>query len=508
VVGLNGAGKTTLLAILAGEAIADSGTVTLAPRMRVGYLRQGFADQPGATFAELLDGPNEGLLAAQRRLDVALSELSRPTAHAAAAMRHYEETLTAFEARGGYAAADELATLLGVFGLSGIDPATPLATLSGGQKTRGGLAALLAGRPDLLLLDEPTNHLDLDALGWLEKFVRSYRGAVLVVSHDRTFLDQTVTTIFALSHLTRQLTVYAGNYSDYQTALRAAEQDRLDTYGRQQREIARIERDIRTVASHAISTERGTQNDHARRLANKVAKTAKVRERKLEKRLASTEMVDRPERRWGLAADFGEQHETGRDVAMMEAVEVSYGDRTVLRGIDCQIRHGERIALIGPNGSGKTTLLRLLSGELTPTRGHVRLGAGVIVGRYAQEQETVALDRTVLDQTRAVAPLSETDARNFLHQYLFAGDEVFRTGRDLSYGERARLALALLVLAGANFLLLDEPLNHLDLDARERFETALTRFGGTLLIVLHDRYAIARLATRVLALRDGRLNPG
>jgi ATP-binding cassette subfamily F protein 3 len=301
------------------------------------------------------------------------------------------------------------------------------------------------------------------------------------------------------------LTVYPGNYSDYLAAKQATEAAQLDAYRRQQEEIARIERDIRAVASHAMSTERGTQNDFQRRLAKKVAKTAKVRERKLEKRLASEEIVDKPERRWGLALDFGERAESGRDVAVVEGADVTLGGHPILREIDLHVRFGDRVALTGPNGGGKSTLIRLLMGELVPSAGRVRLGTGVVPGRYGQEQETVDLDRTALEQTRALAPLSETEARTFLHQYLFGGETVFLRAGDLSYGERARLALALLVLRGANFLLLDEPLNHLDLPSRERFEEALTRFGGTLLIVLHDRYAIERLATRVLAMRDGRL---
>ena len=508
VVGPNGTGKSTLLAILAGEQAPDEGAVSFAPATRVGYLRQGALELEDQPLAALLDGPLDGLLAAQATVDGATVALA--SAGDAGALDGAWAALDAasarFEDRGGYAAVDHLTALLGKFGLADVSLEKSLATLSGGQKTRAGLAALLAGDADLLLLDEPTNQLDVDALAWLGGFLRGYRGAVVVVSHDRAFLDETVGTIFAIDDRTHRLSATAGNYSDFLAAEAAAAEAQEDAYQRQQREVARIERDIRDLSAHAIGVERSTIDFAPRKRAKKVARTAKVRERKLEKRLADEDTVERPERRRGLALDFGERHESGHDVAVAERVSVAYGETTVLRDLDLHVRFGERVALSGPNGGGKSTLVRLLAGTLTPDSGRVRLGAGVMPGIYAQEQETVALERTVLDQARAVASLSETDTRTFLHRFLFQGDSVHRRAGDLSYGERARLALALLVLRGANFLLLDEPLNHLDLPSREAFEEALTGFGGTILIVLHDRSAIARVATRVLELSDGRLS--
>ncbi len=504
-VGPNGAGKSTLLGVLAGDLRPDAGAVWRAPGTTVGSLRQGFADLPGGTLGDLLDAPTGGLLAARDGLDAATAALAGGTDDRHLAMLAVAEA--AFDARGGYAALDRLDALLGRLGLdpSLVGPTTPLAALSGGQKTRAGLAGLLASQPDVLLLDEPTNHLDLDALAWLEDFVLAYRGAVVVVSHDRAFLDRVATAIFALDGTTRTLSVYPGNYSAYDGARRAAEAAQDDRYQRQQAEIARIERDVRDIAGHALETERGTQHDYIRGRAKKVARTAKVRERKLERLLESEERIDRPERRWELALDFGAPPEHGRDVATVESVAVVRGNRAILDGVDLRVRAGERVAVTGPNGAGKTTLIRLLAGAIAPDRGVVRLGAGVVVGWHAQEQETVNPGATVLEHARLAAPLAEDEARTFLHLFLFGGDAVFREARDLSYGERSRLALALLVLRGANFLLLDEPLNHLDLAARERFESALSGFAGTMVMVLHDRYAIDRLATRTVELREGRL---
>ncbi len=504
-VGANGSGKTTLLALLSGDIEPDGGAISRAPTMRIGYLRQGFADLPGGTLADLLDIPTGGLLRASRALDAATVTLADDSHDAAGAASAYDHALDRFEAAGGYETLDALTALLDRLGLPESDLTRPLATLSGGQKTRAGLAGLLAARPDLLLLDEPTNHLDLDALDWLAGFLTAYDGALLIVSHDRGFLDQIASTIFELDAGTRSLTTYTGNYSDYLTAKQAAKEAQVDAYERQQRDIARVERDIRQTQGAAKGIETGTNNDHWRRIAKKVARTAKVRERKLERLLDSEERIDKPEQRWGLALAFNEAADGARDVAQLDGVTFRFGDTTILQNLEFQLRHGERVALIGPNGAGKSTLIRILTGELTPDEGTARLGTGVSVGHFAQEQETLDVERTVLAQARAIAAGSETEMRTFLHRFLFGGEMVHRRVGDLSYGERARLMLALLVLRGANLLLLDEPLNHLDIDARDQFEEALGQFDGTLLMVLHDRFAIERLATRVVELRAGTL---
>ncbi len=505
-VGPNGAGKTTLLRILAGDLRPNGGAVAIAPSARVGYLRQGFADLPEGTLADLLDVPTHGLVSANAALDHAMDTLADPDLDPAVAGDAYQAALDRFTDLGGYEALDTLLTLLGRLGLPDADLQRPLSGMSGGEKTRAGIAGLLASRPDLLLLDEPTNHLDADALAWLADFIAGYPGAVLIVSHDRAFLDQVVTAIYELDDVTHALTVFPGSFSDYVAARQAAEAAQLDAWQRQQREIARIESDIAGIKGNAYHIEGETINFYYSKRAKKLARTAKVRERKLEKLLESEEHIDKPELRWGLALEFGEASAGARDVLHLADVAVTLGETPVLRGASLDLRHGERVALAGPNGAGKSTLMRVITGEITPERGIVRVGANVRIGYFAQEQELLDLDRTVLDQARARAAGTEGEIRAFLHRFLFGGETVYRRAGDLSYGERARLMLALLVLEGANFLLLDEPLNHLDIQARERFEQALLNFDGTMLMVLHDRYAIERLATRVVALREGVLH--
>lgn len=504
-VGPNGAGKSTLLRLVTGFDQPDGGSIRLTPGASIGFLKQGFADLPEGTLADVLDAPTNGLVSAYRHLEEVTTRLGDPDDLKAADA--YDDALLAFDTVGGYEALSGLEGHLERFGLGDVGFNRPLATLSGGQKTRAGLAALLASNPDLLVLDEPTNHLDIDALDWLEDHLRRTESAMLIVSHDRGFLDRVVNRILELDGEAHTLTAYAGGYSDYAEQKAHEEQEQAEAWYRQQKEVRRIKEDIRRMEHHARTIEANTIDFAIRKKAAKIARPAVVRKAKLERMLDSEDAVEKPSQSWGMAIDFGnEAAATGaRHVVQLDHVDVTFAGREALHDVSFDILHGDRVALIGPNGSGKSTLLKVIAGEIVPTGGQVRLGAGVKIGYFAQEQDILDLDQTVLEQVRAEATMSESDTRTFLHRFLFGGDTVHRQVGALSYGERARLMLALLVLRGTNLLLLDEPLNHLDIAARERFERALTQFEGTQVVVLHDRYAVERLATRVIEVRDGQI---
>lgn len=502
-VGPNGAGKSSLLRILTGEDLPDSGSVSARPGATLGYLRQGFSDIPDGTLADLLDVPTRGLLAAHRALEDATGALGDPSCDPDAAADRFQKASDHFESRGGYTALAELDALLDRFGLTAIPHDRPLASLSGGQKTRAGLAALLVTRPDLLVLDEPTNHLDAEALEWLASHLRSWPGAMLVVSHDRAFLDGVATSILAIDDLARTVSAYPGNYSAFIAQKQREEAEAEASWERQQAEVARITRDIRAAETKARSIESNTIDYAVRKKAAKMARPAVVRKKKLERMLDSADATERPVRRWGLAMDLASPDGGARDVLVMEDVHVTLGQQPVLRAVNLHLRHGERVALLGGNGSGKTTVMRVITGDLCPDRGTVRVGSGVRVGYFAQEQQVLEPELTVLQQAGKAAEMPEGALRADLHKFLFGGDTVHRKIADLSYGERARLMLALLVLRETSLLLLDEPMNHLDIEAREEFEQALAAFPGTVLMVLHDRYAVERLASRVVELRDG-----
>lgn len=498
-IGPNGAGKTTLMRLIAGQDHPDSGSISISPHEQVGMLRQGFADLSGGTLSDLLDGPTNGLAGTNAELERVLASGDGSDAWLIA----YEAAQLRFDALRGYDAIAELEASLSAFGLAGRAWDTPLANLSGGEKTRAGLAALIVARPDYLLLDEPTNHLDVDGQRFLAEMLNAFHGGILVVSHDRRFLDAIATGILALDPEVAGIRAFAGGYTAWRETMEHEAEEHASAYRRQQEDIARIQGDIRAVASHAMSTERGTQNDYLRGRSKKVAKTAKVRERKLEKLLASEERLERPERHWTMMADFGDTAESGRDVVELSEVGFAVEGRPLLAHVSLMVRSTDRIAVTGPNGAGKTTLLKLIAGDLQPTSGSVRIGSNVNVGWFAQEQETLHPALTPVQLVRIRSELSESEARTYLHRFLFTARNVTNPVASLSYGERSRLALALLVLDGCNLLLLDEPLNHLDIESREQFEIALGEFTGTLVIVLHDEYAIDRIANRTLRVRNG-----
>jgi ATP-binding cassette subfamily F protein 3 len=504
-IGPNGCGKTTLLKIILGELRPDTGSARLSPAdLRAGYLAQALEYERGQTVRQAMEGAIAGLSEAERRLETLSAQMA--TAQGEVLQRlllAYDRALDEFERLGGYTIEARTHAVLDGLDLHDLDQDTPLEILSGGQKTRLGLARLLLSNPDLLLLDEPTNHLDIDALEWLEEFLLDFVGAVLIVSHDRVFLDRTVSAILELDPSTRTTTEYPGNYTEYAEAKEREREKRWAAYKEQQEYIAHLEGTIAAKKGYARSIELGTIDFGPRKIAKMIARKAVVQQRRLQRLLDSEERIDKPDRTWQMKLEFVDTPPSGRDVLHLEDVAMGFGDLDLFHDVNLTLRAGERIALIGSNGSGKTTLARLILHELETRAGRVRLGAGVKLGYYAQEQEDLDPGTTPFETIRAVAPMNQTEARSFLHYFLFAGDEVFIPVGSLSYGERARLILARLVAQGSNFLLLDEPINHLDLPSRSRFEQAMSAYKGTVLAIVHDRYFIERFATGLWAIEEG-----
>ncbi len=495
-VGPNGCGKTTLLRILVGQERPDTGSVQLTPSdLRVGYLAQSVEFRPDETVGELLARGRQDVASLTAEVERLAEALARAPDRRDLG-REYDAALARLAAASNDVG--RASEVLAALGLADVLPVTPIALLSGGQKTRLGLARVLLSEPQLLLLDEPTNHLDLDMLEWLERWLNAFRGAALIVSHDRMLLDRAVTRILDLDPETHTIREYVGNYSEY-IEQKLAERERQRSQWRDQEyEIRRMKQDIARTKHQALQVELSTtpRQPGVRRAAKKVAQKAASRQKKLDRYLESSERVDKPKLGWRMKLDL-RAPSSGQDVLALEGLSVGYGKNVLLRDLDLLVQHGARIALIGPNGAGKTTLLRTITGVIPPLAGRVRRGANVRIGYMAQEQESLDPKLDALTTIRSIAPFSETDTRSFLHFFLFAGDDVFIPIRALSFGERARLSLATLVARGCNLLLLDEPINHLDIPSRARFEQALSAFDGTVLAVVHDRYFIERFATEV-----------
>lgn len=488
-VGPNGAGKTTLLRVLTGAETPAEGQVRRAGGIQVGYLPQ----RPELVGAHSLHSEARRAFDELERQEARLAWLEAAMADPArrkAALAEYGPLQERYERDGGYSREARIRMVLRGLGFAEADFGRPLTQLSGGEKTRALLARLLLQAPDLLLLDEPTNHLDIEAIAWLENWLASFPGAVLLVSHDRWFMDHCVQRIWELEH--GRLQVYRGNYSHYARQRDERRERQSLEYEAQQERIAKDEAFIRKhMGSRLTAQAKGRQ----KRLAT-LARRGRVRERPHGQR-----------RRMGL--DMGDTQRSGDEVLMTRGLVVGYPDdgTPLLRVPDVTLRRGAVAALIGPNGVGKSALLKTITGQVTPLAGTLRIGVGVKPGYFAQAHENLREERRVLDEILERRPMKISEARDLLGQYLFSGDDVFREVGTLSGGERGRLALSLLALAGANLLLLDEPTNHLDIDSQEVLQQVLEQFAGTVLLVSHDRWLIDALATQLWIATPGELRP-
>ena len=485
-VGRNGAGKTTLLNMITGELSPDEGQLFIPNNLRIGYLKQ--RDQfnsEGTVLSEI-----HAIFVPLKKLEEEIAKTADMVAenpHDERLLHKLDELQQEYDKRGGYTYKSEITGILNsmAFGPDFYDK--KISSLSGGERTRLALAALLLEKPDLLILDEPTNHLDIGTLKWLEQYLSSYRGSIIIVSHDRYFLDRSVNRIFEIEH--HKLRSYEGNYSAFAEKKRQIRDAEMRAYDNQQREIARQEEMIRKMK------ERGTE---------KLAKRAQSRE----KRLDALERLERPEGSEGkMTIQFKQDFQSGNDVILTQGLAKSFGygtnRRQLFSGVDMDIKRGEKICIVGKNGVGKTTLLKILMDELAPDSGKVKIGHNVTFGYYDQGQQLLNPRNTVLEEMKETYRLyTDTHMRGLLGRFLFKNDDVFLNVGDLSGGEKARLALLKLMLGGANTLLLDEPTNHMDIESKEVFEEALAEFPGTAIIVSHDRYFLQRIPDRILELSD------
>ena len=482
VVGINGAGKSTLLKIIIGDLAPDEGSVTWAKGASIGYLAQ-HQDLEGAeTIYDALLEVKRPILEMEERLrNLEQSMKSASGEELEAMLSEYSRLNHAFELENGYACRSEITGVLKGLGFSEDEFSKPIQALSGGQKTRVSLGKLLLTKPDILLLDEPTNHLDMESIAWLETYLKGYSGSVIIVAHDRYFLDRVVTKVIELDNGTA--TVFSGNYSAYSDKKAMLRDAQIRAYLNQQQEIRHQEAVIAKLKS--FNREKSIRRAESReKMPDKIER--------LEKPVEINDSMD-----IRLEPDVV----SGNDVLTVTDLSKSFDTQTLFTHGSFEIKRGERIAVIGNNGTGKTTLLKIINGLIPADAGEIRLGAKVHIGYYDQEHQVLHMDKTLFQEIQDTYPnMNNTQIRNTLASFLFTGDDVFKLIKDLSGGERGRVSLAKLMLSDANFLLLDEPTNHLDITSKEILESALNRYTGTVLYVSHDRYFINRTATRILDL--------
>ena len=502
-VGANGCGKSTLLDILTGKLPADSGIVALEKGKILGYLPQRTHLEGDISIQSHLENGIPGLVEAQQMMEEASDRLRTGDREALVV---YGEAASQFEALGGYQFEFKAQAILAGLGISYLGLDRPMNQLSGGEAMRVHLAGLLLAEPHILLLDEPTNHLDIEALEWLEGFLKAYQGAVLLVSHDRVFLDAIVNRILEIDVDTHTQREYAGNYSSFAKQKELALQKLVAAWQDQQAEIKRLRSDAQRTAEQARHSELATRDSTLRRYAKKVAKKAKAKEKRLERYLDSDQRVEKPEEKWRLRVNFDEGAHQSQLVMAARSLGHAYQSGWLFQDLDLNIQQGDRIALIGPNGCGKSTLLKCLLGEIQPNAGTVSIGNSTKIGYMPQQQETLPPEKTPIEIIQAIAPMNQSEVHHFLHYFLFEEEQARLPSSLLSFGQRARLLLAKLVASGSNCLVLDEPVNHLDIPSREQFERALEMFKGTVLVVAHDRAFIQHTADVIWKLKDGALS--
>ncbi len=487
IVGINGAGKSTLLKIIMHQMDADEGEVILSKGKTIGYLAQHDAVSTENTIYDELLSVKSSLLDMEHRMRLLEQEMKHLEGeNLTQILDTYHRLSSDFEQQNGYALKSEITGVLKGLGFEEEEFTKKVSTLSGGQKTRVALGKLLLSKPDIILLDEPTNHLDMNSITWLETYLLNYPGAVLIVAHDRYFLNKVVSKIIEIDQ--GNVTTFQGNYSTYSEKKAQLRQAQINAYLNQQQEIKHQQEVIEKLRSFN---------------REKSIKRAESREKMLQK----IEVLERPtEANTDIKIRLVPQIMSGNDVLTVENLAKSFDGNTLFSHLNFEIKRGERVAIIGNNGTGKTTLLKIINGLLSPDEGSFTLGTKVHIGYYDQEHHVLHMEKTLFEEISDEYPqMTNTEIRNVLAAFLFTGDDVFKRIQDLSGGERGRISLAKLMLSNANFIILDEPTNHLDITSKEILENALNNYEGTVLYVSHDRYFINQTATRILELTGSTL---